>query len=344
MGTIDNTRATNEHSNLAFVAPITSTPSFTYYFPRIFNNCNPPVWTFLGLRDLPIKQVAISNQGPETIYAVVNSALVLTTTALYKSIDSGLTWRPSSNAILGRIQSLFVHPTTPTLLLVGTLMGGYGVFRSEDGGQHWNGAGLGPFIRVVAAHPTTPTLWLAASYNSLIFGSAYAFRTENAGESWETVIPTTTVVDSFAFDRDDPNRVYACAWGGFLSSQDAGLTWSHDGLDSCGELVTHPYSHTIMYAVSGNGVLETEDKGLSWTQILTGEHSEWALALDPTKPAVMYAATLNTLFRSADAGDSWQQVSLSWNVAISYIEDLAVSRSGKLYVGTDNGVWSISFQ
>ncbi len=343
MGTNSDTRAANEHSGLAFVAPITSTPSFTYYFPIIFNNYTPPVWTFLGPRDLPIKQVAISDQGPETIYAVIDSAQVPTTAALYKSIDSGLTWLPSSDGISGRIQSLFVHPITPTLLLVGTLTGGHGVYRSEDGGQHWNDAGLDPFIRTVAAHPTTPTLWLAASYNPLIFGFAYAYRTENAGGSWETVIPTTTVIDSFAFDRDNPNRIYACAWSGFLSSQDAGLTWSYGGPDSCGELITHPYSHTIMYAVSGSGVLETEDKGLSWTQILTGEHSYWALALDPTKPAVMYAATLNTLFRSTDAGDSWQQVSLSSNVAFSYIEDLAVSRSGKLYIGTDRGVWSISF-
>ena len=343
MGENGDTRAANDYSRLAFVAPITFTPAFTYYFPIIFNNYIPPVWTSLGLRGLPIKQIAISNHGPETIYAVIDSAQVPTTTALYKSIDSGLSWRPSSDGISGRIQSLFVHPITPTLLLVGALAGGHGVYRSEDGGQHWNGAGLDPFIRVVAAHPTTPTLWLAASYNSLIFGSAYAYRTENAGESWETVIPTTTVVDSFAFDRDDPNRVYACAWSGFLSSQDAGLTWSHGGIDSCGELVTHPYSHTIMYAVSGSGVLETENQGLSWTQILTGEHSYWALALDPTRPAVIYAATLNTLFRSTDAGDSWQQVSRPSNVTFSYIEDLAVSRSGKLYMGTDRGVWSISF-
>jgi photosystem II stability/assembly factor-like uncharacterized protein len=341
-----NTGTTDKNLEAACAVQISSTPTSacTYYFPLIIHNDAPPVWTSRGLPDLTIIQVAISAQEPEIIYAVVDTAQTTTITALYRSTDNGLTWLPSSDDISGRIQSLFVHPMTPTMLLVGTLTGGGGVYRSDDSGQHWIAAGLDPFIRVVAAHPTIPTLWLAASYNPLIFGSAYAYRTENAGGNWETVIPTTTVVDSFAFDLEDLNRVYACALSGFLSSQDAGLTWSSGGFDRCSELVTHPYSHTVMYAISGNHVLTTKDRGLSWVQILIGEYSYRAFALDPTNPIVMYTATSDMLFKSTDTGASWQKIPLSPKMAFSYIEDLAVSPSGDLYLGTDQGVWSVTFR
>ena len=290
----------------------------------------PPIWTFLGLSGLRVKQLAISDQNPEAIYAVVDTTQVSTTATLYKSIDSGLTWEPSSHGISGRVQSLFVHPITPTMLLAGAFTGGTGVYRSDDGGQYWNAAGLDPFIRVLAAHPTSPTLWLAASYNPLVFGFAYAYRTENSGQNWQTVIPTTTVLDSFAFDLDDPGRAYACSGSGFLTSQDAGLAWTHGNPDSCGELLTHPYSHTIMYAVSGNRILKTDDKGLNWTPLLSGEHSFRSLALDPTSPTAMYAADLETLFRSTNAGNSWQQVPLPPRSAFSPILRiwLSVTRDG----------------
>jgi photosystem II stability/assembly factor-like uncharacterized protein len=317
--------------------PVTVTSVFTYYFPLVFNNYTPPTWTFLGPDDVPIRQVAVAETA--TLYAVLDFQVPITT-SIYKSDNDGLSWTPSSSGLLGRVQSLYVHPLTPTMLLAGTLTGGRGIHHSDDGGQYWIDAGLDPFIRVVAAHPTTPTLWLAASYNSLIFGSAYVYRTENAGASWETVIPTTTVIDSFAFDLDDPNRVYACAWSGFLSSSDAGLTWSYGGPDSCGELMTDPYTHTILYAVNGSGVLKTEDKGLSWTQIFTGEYSYWALAVDQLKPSTIYAATLDELFRSVDAGRSWQQLPLPIEPGPVRISDLAVGRSGKLFMATDHGVWS----
>lgn len=331
--------ALDENTVCDRTSPVTDTASFIYYFPLIVNNYAAPAWTFLGPDDIPIGQVIAAET--TTLYAVLDSQVPITV-SIYKSDNDGLSWQPSSNGLLGRVQSLYVHPLTPTMLLAGTLTGGSGIHRSDDGGQQWSDAGLGPFIRVVAAHPTTPTLWLAASYNSLIFGSAYIHRTGNAGTSWDSVIPTTTVVvDSFAFDLDDPNRAYACTAGGFLSSNDAGLIWSYEGSDSCGELITDPYTYTVLYAVDESGVLKSEDKGLNWTQVFTGEHSGWALAVDPMTPGTLYAATSDELFRSADAGYTWQQLSLPVELGSIHISDLAVGRSGRLFVATDHGVWSL---
>ena len=322
-------------------SPLTSTPSFTYYFP-IIQNYYPPQWKFIGPNNLPIKQVSISGNSQETLYVVPDTTQLLTMTMLYKSNDRGSSWMSISNGISGRAQSLFAQPVTPTALLVGTVAGSNGVFQSEDGGQHWNQAGLDSFIRTVAAHPITPTLWLAAAYNSLIFGSAYIFRTENSGTNWRQVTPETTVVDSFAFDPDDRNHVYACAWSGFLSSEDAGVTWSIIAPYGCSDLVIHPYTHTLLYAASSTSILKTEDKGMNWTPILTAAHSFVGVALDQINSGQIYAATWDALFRSTDQGNSWQQIPLPSGVGALRISDLVEGYSGELYMGTDHGVWSTS--
>lgn len=320
---------------------IVSTPSYTYYFPIIFNNYMPPKWTLLGLDGIPIKQIAVSGGDPETIYAVLDSAQVPTTTVLYRSSDSGLTWLYSSSGISARVQSLFVHPVTPTMLLAGTL-GSDGLYHSYDNGEHWTPSPIYPFVRTVAAHPATPTLWLAASYNPLNFGAAYIHRTGDAGETWQAVTPQGLIVNSFLFDPDDLNRVYACTVEGFWRSDDAGLTWYHIALSGCSDLVMHPYTSTIMYT-DGNGVLKTENKGMNWTNVLTVEQGIRSVALDPMNPRLVYAASPHALFRSMDTGNSWRQVNCPVEVSFSHIIDLDVSRSGALYVATDRGVWAVSF-
>lgn len=328
-------------SKPALRATLTGTLSYTHhlYFPLILNKDMSPAWGLVGLDEIPIEQIVTSGYDTKTVYAVPNTS-VFTGATLYKSSDGGESWHPSSNGIAGRVQSLFVHPMTSTMLLAGTLMG-EGVYYSYDKGEHWGSSPMYPFVHAIAAHPTTPTLWLAATYNPSIWGSAYIHRTNNAGVMWYTVTSQPLIVNAFLFDSSDPTRVYACTAGGFKSSDDAGLTWKHVALSGCSDLVMHPYTSTIMYADNGNGVLKTNDSGVDWTSVLTPEQSVTAVALDPVNPNLVYAATLNTLFRSTNAGHSWQPVGCSTEMPFGYINDLAVDHSGRVYVGTDHGIWVV---
>jgi photosystem II stability/assembly factor-like uncharacterized protein len=319
---------------------ITSSLPFTNYFPIIIKN-HPLNWRSLGLSDLPIKQIIVTRDIPATIYAVIDLTQNLTATKIYKSSNNGQFWAPSSNGISGRVQSLFVHSVTPTLLLAGTLTGGDGVHRSNDGGAHWEPAGLDPLIRVVAIHPSTSTLWLAASYYPLIFGSAYIYRTDNAGIAWTQVTTFTTVVNNFVFDYKNLNRVYACTTGGVISSNDTGLTWPDTALTTCSDLTLHTYNNNILYAASGVNLLKTENMGLSWAPIFTATQHIKAVDLDPINPNLVYAATWDVLFSSRDAGYSWQEIPLPQNLYLLHINGLAVDFSGTLFIGTDHGVWSI---
>lgn len=333
----------DSHSLYRGTSPVTSTPAFTYYLPLVVNNYAALSWVPLGLHDLPIRQVVSSTNG--ALYAVIDSALILTpTNSIYRSIDASGSWQGASNGLLGNVRSLFVHPLSPTMLLAGTLMGITGVHSSADSGDTWESRGLDAAVRVVAASPTSPTLWLAAYDNPVYPWLATIMRTDNAGLTWESVYSSGVIFTDLQFDPLNPARAHACGVAGYLRSEDAGLTWEHVTFADCEALAIVPYSTTIMYVAEGTQVMRTENDGVTWTPVLTAEPYVSHLALYPTNPPQVYAATYKTLFRSIDGGATWQEVGPDGHITFSYINDIAVGNPDVVYVGTDQGVWKVTFK
>ncbi|MEN3334800.1 MAG: hypothetical protein V7641_4165 [Blastocatellia bacterium] len=69
-----------------------------------------------------------------------------------KSTDDGLTWTEISDGLPTPLllQNLLAVPTTPTTLYVGTT---YGLFKSADGGSHWQESGIAGDVAFVAFNP-----------------------------------------------------------------------------------------------------------------------------------------------------------------------------------------------
>jgi photosystem II stability/assembly factor-like uncharacterized protein len=55
---------------------------------------------------------------------------------VYKSIDYGASWKAINNGLHSlNIRSLVISPSAPGTMYVGT--NGTGLYRSRDGGEHW---------------------------------------------------------------------------------------------------------------------------------------------------------------------------------------------------------------
>src|SRR6266568_8885317 len=70
---------------------------------------------------------------------------------VWRTTDAGNTWQPlMQHECAAAIGALAVAPSNPSILYVGTgqegarydLMPGDGVYRSDDGGEHWKHVGL----------------------------------------------------------------------------------------------------------------------------------------------------------------------------------------------------------
>lgn len=118
-----------------------------------------------------------------------------------------------------------------------------GMYRSDDGGQHWTSieAGLpSSFGFAAAAHPRDPaTLYLLplngdSAGRYVPDGKAAVWRTRNGGESWEALRQGLPQANAFfgvlrqamATDRLDPAGVYfGTNTGSLFASNDEGESW-----------------------------------------------------------------------------------------------------------------------
>src|SRR5690606_19763005 len=156
---------------------------------------------------------------------------------------------------VGSIGAIEVALSNPDVIWVGTgsaairsnVSIGKGVYRSTDGGETWQFAGLekAGVIGDMVVYPQNPDVAYVAAVGNP-FGrnpERGVFRTRDGGRTWEKVLfisDSTGVVD-IDMNRSNPNELYAGAWraerkpwtiisgaheGGVYKSTDGGDTWT----------------------------------------------------------------------------------------------------------------------
>ncbi|MDZ7693384.1 MAG: hypothetical protein U5K69_20080 [Balneolaceae bacterium] len=123
---------------------------------------------------------------------------------------------------------------------------GAGIYKSSDGGETWNFAGLrgSQHIGRILTHPTNPDIaWIASQ------GPLYSmndvrgvYKTTDGGTTWNrTLVPTdSTGVIDLVIHPDNPDKLWAATWqrfrqawnfkengdgSGIFVSNDGGKTW-----------------------------------------------------------------------------------------------------------------------
>jgi hypothetical protein len=106
------------------------------------------------------------------------------------------------------------------------------VFKSLDGGDHWQAMNTGltdTAISALAIDPHTPGTVYAGTWWDNNMG--HIFKTTNAGIQWQSV-GTVAPVQSLAIRPDLSIHVYDLGYyGGVYTSTDAGGSWAYAGLE-----------------------------------------------------------------------------------------------------------------
>ena len=237
---------------------------------------------------------------------------------VFKSVDAGIHWQPVfDDQPAASIGALAIAPSDPNVVWAGTgetfirsnVSIGNGIYRSTDGGEHWEHRGLDMTGRIgrIIVHPDDPDrVWVAA------MGSCYGpqqergvFRTTDGGQSWERVlfVDENTGASDIIIDPHNPRILFAGMW------QMQIWTW---GRESGGP---------------GSGLWTSRDGGDTWTE-LTGRGlpaKPWGkvgLTVSPDDPDRIYALIETSsnedfapydrfqgvLWRSDDGGERWRMV------------------------------------
>ena len=274
-------------------------------FPVIGGGNSNPILTLTVLAD---------PSTPTTLYATPRGLL-------YKSTDSGASWRPVVGAPGGFYFA--IDAKTPTTMYQG---GGEGVSKSTDGGVSWTAINTGlsspGYSRVsVGALTVDPR----AGSTIFVGSQAGVFRSTNAGTSWaesSTGLANVTV-HVVAVDPLTPTTIYAGTRDqGVFKSTDGGLSWkdSSNGLfEAFGgwvvSLAIDPLTPSTIYAGTNNFVFKSIDSGATWKPARTGASTYLtpAIAINPLNPKVIVAGTLGVginggIYLSTDAAATWTPI------------------------------------
>ena len=228
---------------------------------------------------------------PYTFYAAFASG------GLWRTENNGLSFEPlfddQPTVVMG---DLALDPRNPDTLWVGTgepnssrsSYGGYGIFRSDDGGETWRAMGLveGDRIARIVVDPRDSNRVYVAVLGRLYTsgGARGVYRTLDGGETWTRVlhVDDRTGFADLVQDPKDPDVLYAAAWdrlrrpwnmeesgpgSGLWKSTDGGDTWNRleDGFprgDRVGRigLAVAPSRPDTIYAVVDNHNLLPKDQ------------------------------------------------------------------------------------
>jgi photosystem II stability/assembly factor-like uncharacterized protein len=248
-----------------------------------------------------IADIAIHPEDPSVWYVAVGSG------GVWKTVNAGTTWAPLFDEEDSySIGCVTLDPSNPHVIWVGTgedvggrhVGFGNGVYRSRDGGAHWDNMGLGhsQHITKILVHPEDPNVVWVAAQGPLWSkgGERGVYRTTDGGQTWKKTLGggEWTGASSLVMDPRDPDVLYAA-------------TWQH-----------HRTVAAYMGGGPESGIHRSTDGGETWEELTEGlpegPMGKIGLALSPQKPDVLYAAIeLNrregAVYRSTDRGSSWEK-------------------------------------
>ena len=274
-------------------------------------------WTLAGPDNVGgrITDVAMHQSDLQTIYAATASG------GVWKSSDTGANWTPITDDLPSlSIGDIAIDPSDKNTLYCGTgetnggggsvTYDGRGVFKSTDGGDHWQSLGLEACgsIGRIEVDPQRPNHIFVAAMGRL-FGNnpeRGLYRSLDAGLSWDKklFINDSVGVIDLAIHPQNPDTIFAVSW----------------------ERTRRPNKR--VYGGPGSGIWRSIDGGDHWTKLIAGlpdgvSTGRIGIAISASNPAILYATFARTngsfegVYKSSDNGDSWSLVPQNANPGYS---------------------------
>ncbi len=277
--------------------------------------------------------------------------LFLSATVIAPSAKSQ-TWKPLGPDG-GDVRTLASDPSRPNFVYLGTTDGH--VFRSEDGGRHWQLLGLAgtahnAIVTAILVDPRDSDVLFASIWTREKQGEGGGiYRSTDRGRSWHPAGLVGHAVRAFVAAPSDPDTLVAGALDGVFSSRDAGKTWemitpvNDPELRNFDSLAIDPQDPEIIYAGTFHLPWKTVDGGRDWAAIHEGmidDSDVLSLAVNPSNPEQVFASACSGIYRSDDAGAHWKRIQ---GIPDSSKRTLVIrfdpGETNTLYAGTTDGLW-----
>ncbi len=223
---------------------------------------------------------------------------------LWKTVNAGTTFTPIfDNEAVASIGAIAIDPLRPDIIWAGTgegnprnsVTGGYGIYRSTDGGRSWRcmGLELTRYIHRIIVDPIDPDIIYAGA-----IGSPWAphterglYRSTDGGLTWQRILFTneTSGVADMVMDPSNPGKIFVAMW-------------DHQR-----------WPWFFRSSSEGSGLWLTRDGGNTFTRLTDGlpaETGRMGIAIAASDPDYVYAwveSKPSAIYRSTDGGLRWEK-------------------------------------
>lgn len=249
-----------------------------------------------------IDDLAVLESNPSVFYVAT------ATSGVWKTTNHGTTFQQVfDSATTSSVGDIAIAPNDANLVWVGTgennnrqsSSWGDGLYKSGDGGETWQHAGLGDskhIARIIVDPADYGTVYVAALGNLWAAGGERGvYKTTDGGLSWTRVlhVDDDTGATELVMDPSNNKVLYAATY------QRRRATWGMNG------------------GGPGSGIYKSSDAGRTWAKLTRGipEGPLGRIGLDVYRknPNVVYARIQHEresgVYRSDDAGASWTKLS-----------------------------------
>jgi photosystem II stability/assembly factor-like uncharacterized protein len=261
-----------------------------------------------------IADLAVDSRHSSTYFLAVASG------GVWKTTTAGANFEPVFDGEGSySIGCVAIDPNDPLVVWVGTgennsqrsVAYGDGVYKSVDGGHHWQNLGLkgSEHIARILIDPRNSDTVYVASQGPLwsAGGERGLYKTTDGGKSWKRVlfVSDDTGVTDLVMDPRNPDVLYAAAY------QRRRHVW------------------TIIDGGPEAAIYKSRDAGTTWQKLTNGLPKEdmgrIGLAVSPADPDMVYATIeaargASGFYRSRDAGANWEKRSATLSTSPQYYQ------------------------
>jgi photosystem II stability/assembly factor-like uncharacterized protein len=249
-----------------------------------------------------IGAIAVAPSDPRVIYVGSGEADMRSSISvgngMYKSTDAGRTWMQIGLSETRQIARILVDPRDANRVVVAALGHAYGpnqergVFRSKDGGTHWQ--------KVLFHDENTGAIDLAFEPGNP--KTIYAALWQTRRPPW-SIYPPSNGPGSGLYRSNDGGDHWQLVNGQGLPS---------DGLGRMGIAFapSNPKRIYLIVDAKQGGLYRSDDGGQAWLQV-SKDHRIWGrgwyfneVTVDPKNPDIVYLPN-TSIYRSADGGKSF---------------------------------------
>lgn len=273
---------------------------------------------------------------------------------LFRSHNGGKSFESLSGMKDKSIRSFAMAPSNSKVLVAGALDG---VYRSEDGGDHWSRVSPEGHkdiknIESVAIDPKNPDVIYAGTWH-------LAWKTEDGGSKWHQIkngVIDDSDVFSLIIDPQQPSTVYLSACSGIYKSTSSGdLFKKAQGIPFSARrtrvLKQDPNHPEVVFAGTTEGLWKTQDSGSTWHRVTAPNIIVNDVMIDPRdstrvmlatdRSGVLLSTNNSASFSASNEGFAHRQVRAlladNKNPNLLYAGMVNDKEFGGVFVSHDNG-------